>query len=41
MLDGPVVEGAIVAALEASLGTTAQELQSKVDEARATKKLDL
>ena len=41
MLDGPVVEGAIVAALEASLGTPAEELQSKVDEARAAKKLDL
>ena len=41
MLDGPVVEGAIVAALEASLGTPAEELQSTVDEARAAKKLDL
>ena len=41
MLDGPVVEGAIVAALEASLGAPAEELQSKVDEARAAKKLDL
>lgn len=41
MLDGPVVEGAIVAALEASLGTPLEELQGKVDEARATKKLDL
>lgn len=41
MLDGPVVEGAIVAAVEASLGTPLEELQEKVDEARATKKLDL
>ena len=41
MLDGPVVEGAIVAALEASLGTPAEELQSTVDQARAAKKLDL
>ena len=41
MLDGPVVEGTIVAALEASLGTSLEELQGKVDEARATKKLDL
>ena len=41
MLDGPVVEGAIVAALEASLGTPLEELQGKVDEVRATKKLDL
>lgn len=41
MLDGPVVEGAIVAALEASLGTPLEELQAKVDEARETKKLDL
>ena len=41
MLDGPVVEGGIVAALEASMGTPLDELQSKVDEARETKKLDL
>ena len=41
MLDGPVVEGAIVAALEASLGTPLDELQAKVDEARETKKLEL
>ena len=41
MIDGPVVEGAIVAALEASLGTPLQELQAKVDEARETRKLDL
>ena len=41
MIDGPVVEGAIVAALESSLGTPLQELQSKVDEARETRKLDL
>lgn len=39
MLDGPVVEGGVVAALEASLGTPLEELQAKVDEARATKKL--
>ena len=41
MLDGTVVEGGIVAALEASMGTPLDELQSKVDEARETKKLDL
>lgn len=41
MLDGPVVEGAIVAALESSLGTPLEQLQAKVDEARNTKKLDL
>ncbi len=41
MLDGPVVEGAIVAALESSLGTPLDKLQEKVDEARNTKKLDL
>lgn len=41
MLDGPVVEGAIVAAVEASLGTPLEELQAKVDEARETKKLEL
>ncbi|MDD3114472.1 MAG: dihydroxyacetone kinase phosphoryl donor subunit DhaM [Anaerovibrio sp.] len=41
MLDGPVVEGAIVAALEASLGTPLHELQAKVDEARVAPKLDL
>lgn len=41
MLDGPIVEGAIVAALEASLGTPLAELQSKVDEARLVRKLDL
>ena len=39
MLDGPVVEGGIVAALEASMGTPLEELQAKVDEARDTKKL--
>ena len=41
MLDGPVVEGAIVAALESSLGTPLQDLQAKVNEARETRKLDL
>ena len=41
MLDGPVVEGAIVAALESSLGTPLEKLQEKVEEARNTKKLDL
>ncbi|MGM9540731.1 dihydroxyacetone kinase phosphoryl donor subunit DhaM [Anaerovibrio sp.] len=41
MLDGPVVEGAIVAALEASLGTPAKALQAKVDEVRTARKLDL
>lgn len=41
MLDGPVVEGAIVAALEASMGTTLRDMQAKVDEARETRKLDL
>ncbi len=41
MLDGPVVEGAIVAALESSLGTPLDKLQEKVEEARNTKKLDL
>ena len=40
MLDGPVVEGGVVVALEASLGTPLEELQEKVDEARDTKKLD-
>ena len=41
MLDGPVVEGAIVAALESSMGTTLRDMQAKVDEARETRKLDL
>lgn len=41
MLDGPVVEGAIVAALEASMGTPLRDMQAKVDEARETRKLDL
>ena len=41
MLDGPIVEGAIVAALESSMGTPLQDMQAKVDEARATRKLDL
>lgn len=41
MLDGPVVEGAIVAALEASMGTSLRDMQAKVDEARETRKLDL
>lgn len=41
MLDGPIVEGAIVAALEAALGTPLEKLQAKVDEARETRKLDL
>ena len=41
MLDGPVVEGAIVAALESSLGTPLEKLQEKVEEARNTRKLDL
>ncbi len=40
MLDGPVVEGGVVVALEASLGTPLEELQEKVDEARDTKKLE-
>lgn len=41
MLDGPVVEGAIVAALESSIGTPLRDMQAKVDEARETRKLDL
>ncbi len=41
MLDGPIVEGAIVAALESALGTPLEKLQAKVDEARETRKLDL
>lgn len=41
MLDGPVAEGAIVAALEASMGTPLRDMQAKVDEARETRKLDL
>ena len=41
MLDGPVVEGAIVAALESSMGTPLRDMQAKVDEARETRKLDL
>ena len=41
MLDGPVAEGSVVVALEASLGTPLEELQEKVDEARNTKKLDV
>ena len=41
MLDGPIVEGGVVVALEASLGTPLEELQEKVDEARNTKKLDV
>lgn len=41
MLDGPVVEGAIVAALESSLGTPLEQFQKKVDEAREARKLDL
>ncbi len=41
MLDGPIVEGAIVAALESSMGTPLQDMQAKVDEARETRKLDL
>ncbi|MGN1049198.1 MAG: dihydroxyacetone kinase phosphoryl donor subunit DhaM [Selenomonadaceae bacterium] len=40
MLDGPVVEGAIVASLEAMMGTPLEELQSKVEESRYTKKLE-
>ena len=40
MLDGPIVEGGVVVAIEASLGTPLEELQEKVDEARDTKKLD-
>lgn len=40
MLDGPVVEGSIVAALEASLGAPLKELQAKVDETRSSKKLE-
>ena len=41
MLDGPIVEGAIVAALESALGTPLEKLQAKVDEARETRRLDL
>ena len=41
MLDGPIVEGAIVAALGSALGTPLEKLQAKVDEARETRKLDL
>ena len=41
MLDGPIVEGTIVAALESALGTPLEKLQAKVDEARETRKLDL
>lgn len=41
MLDGPVVEGAVVAALEASLGTSLDKLQSKVDETRNVSKLSM
>ena len=41
MLDGPIVEGAIVAALESALGTPLEKLQAKVDEASETRKLDL
>lgn len=41
MLDGPIVEGAIVAALESALGTPLEKLQAKVDEVRETRKLDL
>lgn len=40
MLDGPVVEGAIVASLEAMMGTPLEELQAKVEESRYTKKLE-
>ena len=40
MLDGPVVEGTIVASLEAMMGTPLEELQSKVEESRYTKKLE-
>lgn len=41
MIDGPVVEGAIVAALESSLGTPLEMIQEKVDEAREAHKLEL
>lgn len=41
MIDGPVVEGAIVAALESSLGTPLEMIQEKVDEAREVRKLEL
>lgn len=41
MIDGPVVEGAIVAALESSLGTPLEMMQAKVDEAREARKLEL
>lgn len=41
MIDGPVVEGAIVAALESSLGTPLEMIQEKVDEAREARKLEL
>ena len=40
MLDGPVVEGTIVASLEAMMGTPLEELQAKVEESRYTKKLE-
>lgn len=40
MLDCPVVEGTIVAALEAMMGTPLEKLQEKVDETRQARKLD-
>ena len=40
MMDGPVVEGTIVASLEAMMGTPLEELQAKVEESRYTKKLE-
>ena len=39
MLDGPVVEGAVVAAVEAQMGTDLSGIEGKVAEARAMKKL--
>lgn len=40
MLDAPALEGAVVAAIEAQMGTDLESLQAKVDETRYTKKLD-
>lgn len=40
LLDGPVVEGTIVAALEAQIGTPLEALQERVDTTRYTKKLE-
>ena len=39
MLDCPLVEGAVVAAMEASFGTPLEELACKTDETRRAKKI--